>query len=136
MMLCRVGGGAGVGGGVGLIPSGARRVRSCRALTFWVPPRHALRPVELPVDTERVTHRYHRLLAGGFVLGGLVSIFGLLAGIDATAVSAAFAETRFVPLVAMAVESAKWGLIVGSAFGVVIGAMLLFYPNAGIMLVR
>ncbi len=36
----------------------------------------------------------------------------------------------------MAVESAKWVLIVGSAFGVVIGAMLLFYPNAESMLER
>ncbi len=127
---------AGLAVGVGLIASGPKTVQSFHALNFWVSTRHALRPVELPVDTERATHRYHRWLAGGFVFGGLISIFGLLAGIDATAVSAAFAETRFVPLVAMAVESAKWVLIVGSAFGVVIGGMLLFYPNAESMLER
>ena len=46
------------------------------------------------------------------------------------AVSSALAQRPFVPVVAIAVESAKWFLIVGSAFGVVVGAMLLFYPNA------
>src|SRR5258705_5391805 len=99
-----------------------------RAKSVGLYPRHALRPVELPVDTERVTHRYHRWLAGGFVLGGLISIFGLLAGIDATAVGAAFAETRFVPLLPMAAENAKWVLILGTAFRGVIAAILPFYP--------
>ena len=127
---------AGLAVGVGLIASSPKMVQSFHALNLWVSTRHVLRPVELPVDTERVTHRYHRWLAGAFVLGGLISIFGLLAGIDATAVSAAFAEKRFVPVVAIAVESAKWVLIVGSAFGVVIGAMLLFYPNAESILER
>jgi len=99
-------------------------------LNRWVSTRHVLRAVEVPVDTERATHRHHRWLAGGFVLGGLISVFGLLAGLDATAVGTAFAEKRFAPVVAIAVESTKWVLIVGSALGVVVGAMLLFYPNA------
>ncbi|HEX9572256.1 MAG TPA: hypothetical protein VF969_08380, partial [Burkholderiales bacterium] len=127
---------AGLAVGVGLIASGPKTVQSFHALNFWVSTRHALRPVELPVDTERATHRYHRLLAGGFVLGGLISIFGLLAGLDANAVSAAFAQKRFAPVVAIGVESAKWVLIVGSALGVVVGAMLLFYPSAESMLER
>jgi len=35
-----------------------------------------------------------------------------------------------VPVAAIAFDSAKWFLIVGSTFGVVVGGMLLFYPNA------
>jgi drug/metabolite transporter (DMT)-like permease len=127
---------AGLAVGVGLIASSPKMMQYFHVLNRWVSTRHILRPVELPVDTERATHRHHRWLAGGFVLGGLISIFGLLAGIDATAVSVTFAEKRFAPVVAIAVESAKWVLIVGSAFGVVIGAMLLFYPNAESMLER
>jgi uncharacterized membrane protein len=121
---------AGLGTGAGLITSSQKMVELFHVLNRWVSTRHVLRPVELPLDTERATHRHHHWLAGSFVLGGLISIFGLLAGLDATAVSAAFAEKRFVPVVAIAVESAKWVLIVGSAFGVAVGAMLLFYPNA------
>src|SRR6266853_102477 len=105
-------------------------------LNRWVSTRHILRPVEVPVDTERATHRHYRWLAGAFFLGGLIAIFGLLTGLDATAVSAAFAAKRFAPVVAIAVEGAKWVLIAGSASGVVVGAMLLFYPNAESMLER
>ena len=121
---------SGLAVGVGLIASSLRIVGFFHMLNRWVSTRHVLRPVEVPVDTERVTHRHHRWLAAGFVLGGVVAIFGLFAGLDANAVGAAFAAKRFAPVVAIAVESAKWVLIVGSAFGVVVGMMLLFYPNA------
>jgi len=127
---------SGLAVGVGLIASSPKIVGYFHLLKRWVSTRHVLRPVEVPVDTERATHRHHRLLAGGFVLGGLVSIFGLFAGLDANAVGAAFAAKRFAPVVAIAVDSAKWVLIAGSALGVVVGAMLLFYPNAESMLER
>jgi len=121
---------SGLAVGIGLIASSLRIVGYFHMLNRWVSTRHVLRPVEVPVDTERATHRHHRWLAAGFVLGGVVAIFGLFAGLDANAVGAAFAAKRFAPVVAIAVESAKWVLIVGSAFGVVVGMMLLFYPNA------
>jgi len=127
---------SGLAVGVGLISSSPKMVGYFHVLNRWVSTRHVLKPVEVPFDTERATHRHYRWVAGAFFLGGLVSVFGLLAGLDATAVSAAFSAKRFAPVVAIAVESAKWVLIAGSAFGVVVGAMLLFYPNAESMLER
>src|SRR5437899_10137075 len=119
---------SGLAVGVGLIASSPKIVGYFHMLNRWVSTRHVLRPVEVPFDTERVTHRHHRWLAAGFVLGGLVSIFGLFAGLDANAVGAAFAAKRFAPVVAIAVESAKWVLIAGSALGVGGGPLPLFYP--------
>jgi len=127
---------AGLAVGVGLIASSPKMAQYFHMLNRWVSTRHILRPVEVPIDTERATHRHYRWLAGSFFLGGLIAIFGLLTGLDASAVSAAFAAKRFAPVVAIAVESAKWVLIAGSASGVVVGAMLLFYPNAESMLER
>lgn len=116
--------------GVGLITYSQKTVQLFHLMNRWVSTRHALKAVEVPRDTERVSHLHVRWLAGGFVLGGLVSIFGLAAGYDASAISAVVAEKRYAPVVAIAMESVKWFLIVGSVFGVVVGAMLLFYPNA------
>ncbi len=127
---------AGLAVGVGLIASSLKMAQYFHTLNRWVSTRHILRPVEVPIDTERATHRHYRWLAAGFFLGGLIAVFGLLTGLDAAAVSAAFAARRFAPVVAIAVESAKWVLIAGSASGVVVGAMLLFYPNAESMLER
>jgi len=127
---------AGLAVGVGLIASSPKMAQYFHMLNRWVSTRHILRPVEVPIDTERATHRHYRWLAGSFFLGGLIAIFGLLTGVDASAVSAAFAAKRFAPVIAIAVESAKWVLIAGSASGVIVGAMLLFYPNAESMLER
>ncbi len=127
---------AGLGVGAGLVVSSQKTVELFHVLNRWVSTRHALKSVEVPRETDRVAHRYQRWVAAGFLLGGLVSIFGLATGFDASAVSAALAQRPFVPVVAIAVESAKWFLIVGSVFGVVVGAMLLFYPNAELTLER
>lgn len=127
---------AGLAVGIGLIVSSQRTLQLFPRLNHWVSTRHVLKPVEMPHETESIAHSYQRWLAGGFVLGGLISGFGLAAGFDASALSAALAEQRFVPIVAIAMETAKWFLIIGSGFGVVVGAMLLFYPNAEITLER
>jgi hypothetical protein len=121
---------SGLAVGVGLIASSPKIVEYFHMLNRWVSTRHVLKSVEMPRETDRLAHRHQRWVAGGFLLGGLISIFGLVAGLDASAVGRAFAEKRFAPVVTVAVESAKWILITGSAFGVVVGAMLLFYPNA------
>src|SRR2546421_4773717 len=97
----------------------------------WVPPRHVLRPVEVPIDTERVTHRHHRWLAAGFVLGGLVAVFGLFSGLDATTVGAGFSARRFAPLVTLGVGKAKRGLIAGRAPRGGGRAMVVFFSQPG-----
>jgi hypothetical protein len=127
---------AGLAVGIGLIVSSQKTLQFFQLLNRWVSTRHVLKSVEVPHETDRLAHRYQRWLAGGFVLGGLISGFGLATGFDASAISTVVAEQRFVPVVAIAVESAKWFLIIGSGFGVVVGVMLLFYPNAEITLQR
>jgi hypothetical protein len=127
---------AGLAVGIGLIVSSQRTGQLFQILNRWVSTRHVLKPVEVPHEIGRVAHSYQRWLAGCFVLGGLISIFGLAAGFDASAVSAVVAEQRYAPVVAVALESAKWFLIIGSGFGVVVGVMLLFYPNAELTLER
>ena len=121
---------AGLAVGVGLIVSSQKTAQLFHRLNRWISTRHVLKSVEVPRETDRLAHRYQRWVAGGFVLGGLIAIFGLVTGVDANALSVVFAGRRFVPVAAIAFDSAKWFLIVGSTFGVVIGGMLLFYPNA------
>ena len=127
---------AGLAAGIGLIVSSPRTLQLFQVLNRWVSTRHVLKPVEVPHETEHIAHSYQRWLAGAFVLGGLPSMFGVAVGFDASAISAVVAEQRFVPVVAIALESAKWFLVVGSGFGVVVGAMLLVYPNAELTLER
>lgn len=121
---------SGLGVGVGLILSSQRTSQLFHGLNRWFSTRHALKAVEVPHETDRVAHRYQRWLAGGFVLGGLIAIFGLVAAVDVVALSKIFAARRAAGFVAVVLDCARWFLIVGSAAGVVVGAMLLFYPDA------
>ena len=121
---------AGLAVGIGLVVATPKTLEIFRVMNHWVSTRHALKSVELPRDSERITHKYHRWVAGGFVIGGLLSVVGLIAGLDVQATSAALAKGNMVSLAALGLQTLKWSLIVGSAFGVVVGGMLLFYPNA------
>ena len=127
---------SGLGVGIGLIVSSQKTSQLFHGLNRWFSTRHVLKAVEVPRETDRTAHQYQRWLAGGFVLGGLIAIFGLVAAVDVAAVSKVVVEKRFAPFVAIVLDSARWFLIVGSAAGVVIGAMLLFYPNAESVLER
>jgi hypothetical protein len=122
--------------GVGLLVSSQRTSLIFHALNRWVSTRHVLKPVEVPVETDRAAHQYQRWLAAGFVLGGLIAIFGLVAAVDVAAVSRIVVDSRYVPFVAVVLDCARWFLILGSVAGVVVGAMLVFYPNAETTLER
>jgi hypothetical protein len=127
---------SGLAVGLGLLVYSQRTSQLFHRLNRWISTRHALKPVEVPVETDRTAHQYQRWLAGGFILGGLIAIFGLIAAVDVAAVSKIVAQTRYAPFVAVVLDCARWFLILGSAAGVVVGGMLLFYPNAEMTLER
>jgi len=124
----------GLGVGLGLIVSREKTTQLFHVLNRWISTRHALKAVEIPRETERMAHQYQRWLAACFVLGGLFAAFVLATSVDVTAISRVLVERRFVPFLAVVLDSARWFLIVGSAAGVAIGVMLLFYPNAEVTL--
>src|SRR5262245_55486899 len=105
---------SGLAVGVGLIVSSQRTSQLFHSLNRWISTRHALRPVEVPLETERVTHQYQRWLAGCFVLGGLVAVFFLITAVDVAAVSKIVANTRYASFVAIALDCVRWFLVLGS----------------------
>ena len=110
---------SGLGVGMGLILSTRTTSEFFRGLNSLLSPREA-----------PGTHSYQRWLAGAFVLGGLIAAFGLVVAVDTAVLGRAFAEGQAAVLVALVLDWARWLLIVGSVAGVVVGAMLLFAPNA------
>lgn len=116
--------------GIGLIVSSARTLRFFHLMNRWISTRGALRPMEIPRDTDQFSHRRRRWVGGALIAGGIFSTFGLAAGVDAAAVGAAIAKGDTARLVAIVAGTLRWFLIVGSLAGVVIGGMLCFSPDA------
>jgi hypothetical protein len=110
---------SGLGVGIGLILSRRTTSEFFRSLNRLLSRRRA-----------PSTHSYQRWLAGAFVLGGLIAAFGLAAVVDVAGLGRAIADGHDVALVTLVLEWAKWLLIVASVAGVVVGATLLFAPNA------
>jgi hypothetical protein len=127
---------SGLGVGAALLTSSQKTSEVFHRLNRWISTRHALKAVEISRQTDGVAHQYQRWVAGGFVLGGLIAIFGLVAAVDVTAISKIVAQNRAVAFVAIILDCVRWFLIIGSGAGVVVGAMLLFYPDAEAKLER
>lgn len=120
----------GFAAGVGLIVSSARTLRFFRVMNRWVSTRGALRSLEIPRNTEQLTHRNRRWIGWALIAGGIFATLGLLIGVNTAALSAAAAKGDMRILVAIVAGTLKWFLFVGSVAGAVVGAMLCFYPDA------
>jgi len=116
--------------GIGLILSSARTLRFFHVMNRWISTRGALRPMEIPRNTDEFSHRRRRWVGGALIAGGIFSAIGLAVGVDDAAVGAACARGDAARLVAIVAEALRWFLMVGSAAGVVIGCMLCFSPDA------
>lgn len=119
----------GFAAGVGLIVSSARMLRFFQVMNRWVSTRGALRSMEIPRNTEQLTHRNRRWVGWALIAGGSFATFGLLIGVNTAALSAA-AKGDMRILVAIVAGTLKWFLFIGSVAGVVVGTLLCFYPDA------
>lgn len=116
--------------GVGLIVSSAKTTRLLRAMNRWVSIRGAMKPAEVPRDTDQMAHKYRYWVGIPLVLGGLFATYGLVVRISATAVGATFAKGTLASMLAIAADAARWFLVIGSVTGVVIGILLCFSLEA------
>jgi len=129
VVLVLVFAGIGVAAGIGLIVASAPTLRFFHVMNRWISTRGALRPVEIPRDTDGFSHRHRRWVGGALIAGGIFSAVGLAFGVDAATVGATFAKGGGARLVAIVAGTLRWFLIVGSGAGVAVGLMLCFSPD-------
>lgn len=116
--------------GVGLIVSSAKTLRVLQSMNRWVSMRSTLKPVEVPRDFDGLAHKYRYWVGVPLIAGGLFATFGLVARINASAVSATFSNGATTSILAIAAEALRWFLVLGSIAGVVIGILLCYSPAA------
>ena len=120
----------GFAAGVGLLVSSAGTLRLFAVMNRWVSTRGVLKAMEIPRNTEQVSHRNRRLIGWALIAGGAFATFGLIVGVNTAAFSTAIAQGDARILVGIAAGTLKWFLVVGSVAGVGVGYLLCFSPDA------
>lgn len=108
--------------GIGLIARSPAMLRFIGVMNRWVSTRRALKPLEVPRNIEVSTPSAGRWLGLALVVLGAYSFVVLALKIGAWRGSS--------PLAGIAIDFARWFLIVGTFAGVVTGILLLFFPGA------
>jgi hypothetical protein len=127
VMLCLLAGGVG-----GLVFGCALALRSGPTLQFiarmnrWVSTREALQPLERPRQVEPAPESpYRRLLGMLFIIGGALTIYFLLTRLQVPRL----VDTRRALGLAIMLDATKAVFLTGGAFALVIGALMVFWPQ-------
>jgi hypothetical protein len=116
--------------GIGLIARSRSIMSFMDAMNRWVSmPGGAVTALERPVTMPAARSR-SRWLGAVLVALGAYSAGVLLGSVDAQRVAGVFGMNPRSALVGVALDTAKWLLVLGSMAGIVAGIMLLFFPRA------
>jgi len=126
-----LGGLAGTALGAALILRSDAALALMAASDRWISTRRALRPLELPRDIEPGPALRKPWLGCFLVLGGGFAVYFLLVRLDFAARAALIAgmDLKRWLMSAVPLQAMKWFLVVGSAFALVVGMLMLFAPE-------
>jgi len=125
-----VGGLAGIAVGYGLFANSARTLTFLSTLNRWTSTRRVMKPVEILRNTTPVVQKYMRVFAAIFLVGGLYSLYALVAQFNTEAIILSLKLSTVHPQISgLLIDSARWILIVGNVAAVAVGIMMAFFPR-------
>ena len=114
---------AGIALGCGLLLRAAGTLKFLRGMNRWVSTRRAIKPLEIPREAMQPS----KWLGLFLVAGGAFACYFLLARLEIPRSALTVASPKF--LAALALETTRWLLAVGSVLAIVMGALVLFSPR-------
>jgi len=116
--------------GLGLLLATPATLAFFRRMNRRVSMRQATRSLEVPRNVEGAPGARHPVLGVVFILGGAYAAAVLLAQFDTVRTVEALHIAQGAAGAQVIFEAARWFLIVGGVAAVVLGALLLFRPQA------
>jgi len=96
----------------------------------WTSTRRAMKPVEIIRNTTPIVQKYMRVFAAIFLVGGLYSLYALVAQFNTGAIISSLKLSTVHPQIAgFLIDGARWILIAGNVAAVVVGIMMAFFPG-------
>jgi hypothetical protein len=125
-----IGGLVGIAVGYGLFANSARTVTFLSTMNRWTSTRRAMKPVEILRNTTPVVQKYMRVIAAIFLVGGLYSLYALIAQFNTEAIIFSLKLSKVHPQISgLLIDGARWILIVGNVAAIAVGIMMAFFPD-------
>ncbi len=125
-----VGGLAGIAVGCGLLTNSARTLAFFGTMNSWTSTRRAMKSIEIPRNTNPVVQKYMRVFAAIFLVGGLYSLYALVAQFNTEAIIFSLKLGKVHPVISGSlIDGARWILIAGNLAAVAVGIMMAFFPD-------
>ena len=120
----------GIAVGFGLFANSARTLTFLTTMNRWTSTRRAMKPVEILRNTTPVVQKYMRVLAAIFLVGGLYSLYALIAQLNTEAIIFSLKLSKVHPQISgLLIDGARWILIAGNVAAVAVGIMMAFFPD-------
>jgi len=130
VVLFIVGGLVGISVGYGLFANSARTLTFLSTMNRWTSTRRAMKPVEILRSTTPVVQKYMRVFAAIFLVGGLYSLYALVAQFNTEAIIFSLGLSKLHPQISgLLIDSARWILIAGNVAAVAVGILMAFFPG-------
>lgn len=116
--------------GVGLIANHARMRQVCEFMNRWISTRPSTKWLATRHDTLAVEYRFRYAIGAVSILVAGFSVFVLIAQIDVERLAAAIPLDVPHAFEVLMLESLRRILIAGGLLAMMVGVMLIFFPNA------
>ncbi len=125
-----IGGIAGIAVGAGLIVNSSGTFSLFEKVNRWTSLRRVTKPLEIPRDTTGIVHKYMRVLATVFVIGGAYSLYALIFQFNADAILFGLKLTGENALVTgLMLDFFRWPLVAGNVAAIIVGLVMFFAPD-------
>ena len=115
--------------GLGLVLRSTATLRFIRWMNRWISTRQAFKPLELPLQVAQAAASARWFGVVLVALGAYTAVV-LVSAIDVNGIAALVKVDPRYSLAAIAIQAAKWTLVLGSLVAIGTGIMLLFFPRA------
>lgn len=114
--------------GVALASRSQKALRAFDSLNRWISVRQMMRPLMMPHNVEPALMK-RRVALGAVIFAGALTSIWLLAGTDLRPALSLFEGILTAPQIEGVAENLKSFLMVGNAVCLLVGALILFFPQ-------
>jgi hypothetical protein len=116
--------------GLGLLFNSSLVFRVSERMNVWISTRQAMRPLEQPIEVERVIYRSHRIVGTLLLAGALFTLYVLLLRLQGPELTSLLSRFFGLPVATWIANSLRIFLVVANFAAVLIAAAMVLRPSA------